>query len=197
MNDFDARLRSRIIGLADAASQPDGRDLNHVGATPRAPARTRTRTTLPVGVLTLAVVLVAAMAILPHLGAQPGPAAATLSLPGTPSSLVTATPMMTAAPIPSPLPSGGISKERAIELAGSHTPFTTLTSAVAGRFRDLNTDPNIGPGYPIKPERLVWAVSYQGDMTICNPLGTCYSPSPGTVTVFLDYTTGDFLASEG
>jgi hypothetical protein len=29
------------------------------------------------------------------------------------------------------------------------------------------------------------------------PLGSCLSPRPGTITVFLGYFTGDFLMSEG
>jgi hypothetical protein len=97
----------------------------------------------------------------------------------------------------SPLPSGGISKDRAIDLARGHTSFTMLVAAIAGSFGDLNTDGQIGPGYPIKPDHFVWAVEFSGDMTICNPLGVCESPRPGTLTVFLDYSTGDFLSTLG
>ncbi len=81
-------------------------------------------------------------------------------------------------------------------LARLHSNLATLVSVQAGRFRNLNPDPGIGPGYPIKPDDLVWAVTFAGDVTICNPLGTCYSPRPGTTTVFLDYLSGDFRTSE-
>jgi hypothetical protein len=94
------------------------------------------------------------------------------------------------------MPSSSVSEQRAIELAQAHTSSTTLVSVHSGRFADLNTDPHIGPGYPIKPDDLVWAVQFSGDITICNPLGACYSPRPSTATVFLDYATGDFLTTE-
>jgi hypothetical protein len=95
-----------------------------------------------------------------------------------------------------PLPSSAISEDRAIRLAREHSSLTTFVSAAAGRFADLNADPNIGPGFPVKADDLVWAVTFTGDMTICNPLGACPSPRPGTVTVFLDYQSGAFRTSE-
>jgi hypothetical protein len=143
-----------------------------------------------VGLAALAVFIVAAVAILPRLAAQSGPAQVpTLSPTGAPST----------APTMTPLPSGGISKERAIALAEPHKSLTTtFKSAEAGRFRDLNKNPNIGPGFGIEPDKWVWAVTYEGDMTICSPSpGACESPRPGTLTVFLDYFTGDFLGSIG
>ncbi len=97
-----------------------------------------------------------------------------------------------------PLPTGGISKTQAIEVAAKHSALgVTFVSAEAGHFSTLSKNPNIGPGNPIKADQWVWAVTYRGDMTICNPLGSCLSPRPGTTTVFLDYFTGDFLESEG
>ena len=90
-------------------------------------------------------------------------------------------------------------RDRAIALAEPHKSLTTtFKSAVAGRFHDINTNPNIGPGFGIKPDQWLWAVTYKGDMTICSPSpGACQSPRPGTLTVFLDYFTGDFLGSAG
>jgi hypothetical protein len=164
--------------------------------------KVRTRTALPAGVLALAVVvIVAGVAILPRLGGPSGPAAPTTPVQ-SPSALLTPTTTPLAATpslVPSPLPSGGISKERAIELAGPHSSLTTFVSAEAGRFSELNRDANIGPGAPVKPEQWVWAVTYEGDMTICAPIpaGSCLSPRPGSLTIFLDYFTGDFLMSEG
>jgi hypothetical protein len=152
--------------------------------------RARTRTAVLGGVAAVVVVIVAAVAILPRLAAQPRPGLSpSASSLGAPS----------ATPIVTPLPSGGISKERAIALAEPHKSLTTtFKSAEAGRFRELNPDPNIGPGFGVTPDRLVWAVTYEGDMTICYPSpGACESPRPGTLTVFIDYFTGEALANIG
>ena len=73
----------------------------------------------------------------------------------------------------------------------------TFVSASAGLFRDLNIDPHIGPGYPVKPDQTVWAVKFAGEVTICDPLGACFSPRPGITAVYLDYETGDFLSAGG
>src|SRR3954453_11975251 len=64
---------------------------------------------------------------------------------------------------PSSLPSSAISKERAVELAREHTSSTTLVSVKAGRFGVVNTVHGIAPGYPIKPDDLIWAVQFSGD----------------------------------
>lgn len=69
-------------------------------------------------------------------------------------------------------------------------------SASTGQFRDLNIDPGIGPGFPVKPDRIVWTVTFSGPLTICSPAGTCFSPRPGTTAVYLDYATGEFLSAE-
>jgi hypothetical protein len=101
-----------------------------------------------------------------------------------------------------------ISRERAIELAKEHTNLETLVSAEAGLFADLNTNPRIGPGYDIGGDDVVWAVAFSGDIEICPPpppaptapSGTssprgCYLRR-GTATVFLDYSTGAFRATQ-
>jgi hypothetical protein len=93
------------------------------------------------------------------------------------------------------VPSGGISEARAIELASRHTSLLTFVSAAAGPFRESNIQPGIGLDYPIKPDQLVWAVTYSGDVTVCGPIANCFSPRPATIAVFLDYWTGDFLSS--
>jgi hypothetical protein len=96
---------------------------------------------------------------------------------------------------PSPLPSGGISEERAIELARQQG-FHTFVSAVAGTFEQLNI--GIGPGAGIAQDRMVWAVTLSGTAAPCPPNGaTCEPPRAGTVTYYFDYYTGAFLASSG
>jgi hypothetical protein len=92
-------------------------------------------------------------------------------------------------------PSDGISEARAIELARDHTSLTNFVSASAGPFRDLNIQPGVGPGFPVKPNQIVWAVTFSGDVTICSPMGNCFSPRPGIIAVYLDVLTGDFLGS--
>lgn len=97
--------------------------------------------------------------------------------------------------VESGFPSSAISQDRAVQQAREHTSATTLVSVKAGRFGDLNIDSQIGPGYPIKADDLVWAVQFSGDITICDPNGVCYSPRPATTTVYLDYATGEFRTS--
>ncbi len=93
--------------------------------------------------------------------------------------------------------SGGITSAQAVERARSHTSMDEFVSAFAGTFRDLNVDPYVGAGAPVKPDDLVWAVTFAGAMTICSPAGTCQSPRPGIQVVFLDYRTGAYLMVEG
>lgn len=104
-------------------------------------------------------------------------------------------PPSTASPSVSPVPSGGIALAVAETLAGPHAPLASrLISASAGPFSDYA----VGQSGPIAPNRLVWAVVFSSIATICPPSGSaCLSPRPGTVTVVLDYYTGEFLASEG
>ena len=93
-------------------------------------------------------------------------------------------------------PASSISKDRAIELAREHTTATSLVSVTSGPFAALNTDSRIGAGYPIAPDDLVWAVTFAGNITICDPNGVCYSPRPSTTTVYLEYATGAFRTSD-
>ena len=95
------------------------------------------------------------------------------------------------------LPPGGISRDTAIAIASEHITLDTLVSAEAGTFAELNDDANIGQ--IVKPDRLVWAVTFQGDMTVCPPApgAACATGVPGVATAFLDYYTGDFILSSG
>lgn len=94
-------------------------------------------------------------------------------------------------------PSSGISEAEAIDLARSHTSFDTFVSAFEGPWGDRGAVTGIGPDHPIQPDDLVWEVELEGDMTICNPAGTCYAPRPSFTVVFIDSRTGTFLSSEG
>ena len=97
----------------------------------------------------------------------------------------------------SPLPAGGISRDRAIELAASHVaPAMSFVAAAAGPWTTFAQGPT-GAAEPSAPDRLVWAVRYTGEFTICSPTGTCLSPRPRTTTVILDFRTGDFLGADG
>jgi hypothetical protein len=201
MDEFDNRLRSRLVALAESAKASE------TGQSDVVRSHHRTRNEFPIGVLTLAVV-VAGVILLIRPGVESGPAAPvgssslmqTLAATTEPSLRSTAAASASQAPtvaLASPLPPGGVSKADAVRLAGDHTHFFTIVSAEAGAFRDLNRDPNIGPGYPIRPDRWVWAVTYLGNVTICSPVGVCYSPRPEMLTIYLDYFTGEFLATDG
>ncbi len=183
MNDFDTRLRSRLVALADIAGRASGTSQ----VRRRAVSGLQTRAAFPIGFATVAIVIVAALAVLPRLAEQPGPAQLSSAPPSSPST-----------PSATPLSSGGISRDRAVALAEPHKSLsTTFKSAEAGAFGDLNPSPNVGPGFGVAPQQEVWAVTYVGDMTICSPLGACELPRPGTLTIFLDYFTGEFLGSAG
>jgi hypothetical protein len=80
--------------------------------------------------------------------------------------------------------------------AAAHAPLdATFAKATAGLYGDF--PPELRDATP-DPGRAVWAITYDSTATPCNPMGTgCESPRPGTVTVFLDYYTGDFLESAG
>lgn len=122
-----------------------------------------------------------------HFGNQGETPSATLSLstatPASPSTSGT------------PLPRGGVARDRAIEIAQGFTVLTTVTSAEAGRVGDLNTDPNFFPSGIGKPDRLIWRVTLKSNVTVCSgalPLsgGSCSTP---VTSIFLDYHTGDWL----
>jgi len=72
-----------------------------------------------------------------------------------------------------------------------------FVSAEAGRFGDVNSNPNIR--LMIKADRIVWAVTFEGDITVCAPppVASCGSSIPGISTAFLDYYTGEFLIGGG
>ena len=95
------------------------------------------------------------------------------------------------------LPPGGISPDAAIAIARQHITLATFVSAEAGTFAELNHNPNIAQ--VVKPDRLVWAVTFEGDLTICPPPpgATCATGVPGVATAFLDYYTGDFILGGG
>ena len=97
-----------------------------------------------------------------------------------------------------PGPSGGISADQAVAMARPHVTMTTLVAVTAGTFATLLPSParDHGVGAPIgepSPDRWTWAVTFSGDIAICNPLGSCLSPRPATSTVYLDYLTGDLI----
>ena len=83
-----------------------------------------------------------------------------------------------------------IDAAQAVQLGREHVSpeVSTLSRVQVGGFSNLDT----------KGEDEVWAVTFTGLMTICPSLAsTCKSPRPGQVTVFLDYSTGDFRESHG
>jgi hypothetical protein len=94
----------------------------------------------------------------------------------------------------------GIGRDQAISLARPHVaPDVSFVEAEAGPFAALDAQPSgTGPGSDIKPDDLVWAITYSGQFTICPPGGgPCESPRLGYVVVYLDYRSGAFLMSEG
>ena len=161
MDDFEISLRKRMQALADAAIEPDVRSTTPVAAI----ARSRRLANRGTGVVGLLLVAAAIVVILPNLFAAGHP---TL-----------------------PLPSGGVSEERAYELATSHVEGGQRLAAVAGRFGDFSLNANFGP-HGISPEQWVWEVTF-GETKTCDPASVCTSPATRQLRVFIDYYTGDFL----
>jgi hypothetical protein len=162
MDDFEIRLRKGMQALADAAIEPDVRSTTPVAAT----ARSRGLANRGAGVVGLLLVAAVIVAILPNLF---GPA-------GHPIL---------------PLPSGGVSEERAYELANSHVEGGQRLAAVAGRFGDFSLNATFGT-HGISPDQWVWEVIFAETRT-CDPTSVCASTAMGQVTVFIDYYTGEFL----
>jgi hypothetical protein len=86
-------------------------------------------------------------------------------------------------------PTGGIDQAQAITFARDHVAMATMTGAVVESHGALPSETSSASG----ALRWVWAVSFLGDVSICNPLGACQSPRPATSTVYLDYMTGSFI----
>ena len=183
MDDLDARLRTRLIGLAEAAAAEPVALERLVG---------RRRSATPVGTLLVAVIaLVAATAGWALIQRSAGPAPSSLGAPA--SSNPTSKPS---------LPPGGISEVAAVQIARelSISTVQTLVSAEAGTFGALNTG---GVHAGIADDRLVWAVKLSGTIILLGSGSSALSPSPeetvqsGSLTIFLDYDHGTILASDG
>ena len=101
---------------------------------------------------------------------------------------------------PSSLPSGGLTHDQIVakvraSYAGSGGTIGQLQSAVAGPFA------TVSGGMPanVKPDRLVWALKFDATSgPIWKPDGSGFLPSEtGTLTLYLDYYTGESLAGSG
>lgn len=102
---------------------------------------------------------------------------------------------------PTSLPSG-VSEEDAIRIARTYSTLQTLMDATAGPFGWLNADTNPEASPNSDPGRLVWAITFAGNVSLCPPpvgpaTSSCYPSRPGTTVVYLDYVTGNFLVSRG
>jgi hypothetical protein len=85
-----------------------------------------------------------------------------------------------------------LAKAKAAAVKPLNATFATATS---GWYRDFPPDLQVGT---VDPSRAVWAITYDSVAAPCYPGGNvCESPRPGTVTVFLDYQTGEFVLSAG
>ncbi|MGD0862958.1 MAG: hypothetical protein ABSA21_09370 [Candidatus Limnocylindrales bacterium] len=85
-----------------------------------------------------------------------------------------------------------------MELATEHVDGSAqLIQAEAGRAGSVYPASNGAPGDPVKPDRFVWAVTFQTVGVICPPLPgvACWTPRAMTMTVILDFHIGAFLES--
>jgi hypothetical protein len=103
-----------------------------------------------------------------------------------------------ATPASTPLP---LSTDDVVMLAREHVAQDMdVVSVETGRFADL-TIHRVGLADTVAAERLVWAVTFEGEFEICQPTVTpgrsnCRTARPGTTRVFLDHETKEFLESQ-
>jgi hypothetical protein len=149
------------------------------------------RSRLPIGSLLVAAAVLGALLVLARPGAAPGGASTVGS--SSPSSAPIET--QTA----SPLPSGGLSQEQALSIAQKVAPLSAVfESAQAGSFASVVNDPEVSQGLTITPDHEIWAVRFAAIAAPCPPGGsTCESPRPGTVTVLMDYFSGQLFETVG
>ena len=110
----------------------------------------------------------------------------------------------TIAVVPSAVSSDGeaITREQAIAIASLQVQSgAQLQSVDHGPFAQMYVDHvrTLPPGSPQQSQREVWAVTFNVVFDdICPPNGSpCLPPRPGTLTVFIDYVTGDLVGSAG
>ena len=137
--------------------------------------------------------VIVAATVLTLIALNPGAGRANLA--DSPSSPVASG--QTASASPAFPATGGISADQAADLARSHVQDgAVFLSAVAGTYRDVFTIGHPEDRHLDTPDRVVWAVTFDGVYEICPPNGApCWSPRPGQTQVILDYTTGEFLES--
>ncbi len=98
---------------------------------------------------------------------------------------------------PAALPSSLMDAAMATHLAREHVQTTAVAqSARADFYAALIGGIQGRPDLEVSPDRAVWAVTFSDTFAICPPNGgPCFSPRPGTVTVLLDYVSGEFITS--
>jgi len=176
----DSRLRERLVRLSSAV--PDDGAATVV--------RTQRRSSLPVGLLAILALVAVGLPIAANVASTPEKGA-----PAAPSG-ETAAPSV---PVGS-LPPGGITEAEAVDLARAVvSKDAVLRGAKAGLFDSVRpTQQRIGPDYPVRLDRPVWAVEFDDQFQICPPDGSeCGSPRPGTTTVTIDYLSGEVLSTFG
>ena len=114
-----------------------------------------------------------------------------------PSSAGMASATAAAAPSTLPMPSGGLSQEEAVSIAQKAAPPNAVFESVQAE-PFASVDPRDTEGLLIPPDHEVWVVKFAATAAPCAPGGsTCESPRPGTVTVVLDYLTGERYVTAG
>ena len=104
-----------------------------------------------------------------------------------------------AAPSMLPMPSGGLSEEQARAVAQKAAPLSAVfVSAEAGPLGSVSGGAQAAAGLSIDASHEIWAVRFAAIAAPCPPGGsTCESPRPGTVTVVLDYFSGQVFVTSG
>jgi hypothetical protein len=146
----------------------------------------------PLGSLLIAAVALVALLALARSGGSNflvSGAAGTATTGATPSPGVSLS--------PGPLPTGGLPQDEAVSIAQKAAPTNAVFESVRAE-TFASVDPRVGEGLSIPPDHYVWVVTFAATAAPCPPGGsTCESPRPGTVTVLLDYLTGERYVTAG
>ena len=121
------------------------------------------------------------------------PALSRSAVPDAAPSVAPVASTLTSATVETAGPSDGISESDAIRIARDNVSADSrFVSAEHGRFADVFHPPGLNLGALGQADLDVWAVRFDSSLTICPPDGSgCFSPTPGTTTVILDYHTGE------
>jgi hypothetical protein len=88
-----------------------------------------------------------------------------------------------------------VGRDDAIAAAREHVPpDRTVVRATLGPYSAAPL-PSRADRPGAAADQMVWVVEFEGSFEICNPLGACLSPRPGSSYVVVDAVTGSWITT--